>query len=241
MDDAGSLGRIASSNEIRAHWPTANDHITLVNGKDDVDWQLAHASDNGYTILFRKGGLITFPNGDQDYLGPVLPDAVPGEQFVPMPAAQCARWFVNASTISIKHNSLAAEAGGHPRSGTHYIAINLHRSFCPDTPANPDNQGHRHDNAVESTASGSARVYITGWESHITLGYLPLFLNQPPSPPADYVHDMTEEKRLFKEQILDPCQDVRSSWKKALATPNGFDSFIAQRYIKHVNVGGKRR
>ena len=240
VDESGSLGRVVSSGNTGAHWPTTNDHIISVSGKDDVDWQLAHASDNGYTIMFRKGGLVTFPNGDRDYLGPVLPDAVHGEQFLPMPAAQCAGWFVNASTISIKHNSLAAETDAHPRWGTHYIALNLHRSFCPDTPANPDDQGPRHDNAVESSANGSACVYITGWESHITLGYLPSFNTQPPDPPADYIHDMTEEKRLFQEQILDPCQDVLDRWKEALATPKGFDSFINHRYIKHVNIGGEK-
>ena len=240
VDESGSLGRMVSSGNTEAHWPTTNDHIVAVNGKDDVDWQLAHGIDNGYTIMFRKGGHITFPNGDQDYLGPVLPDAVHGEQFLPMPAAQCSRWFVNASNISIKHKSLAAETDAHPHSGTHYIAFNLHRSFCPDTPANPDDQGPRHDNAVESSANGSACVYITGWESHITMGYLPLFNTQPPDPSPDYIHDMAEEKRLFQEQILVPCQDVLDKWKRALATPKGFDSFITQRYIKHVNIGGDK-
>ena len=170
VSEYGSLGRMISCGNNEAHWPTTNDHIITVNGNDDVDWQLAHESDNGYTIMFRKSGLITFANGDQDYLGPVQSDAIDGEQFLPMPMAQGSRWFVSASTISIKRNSTAAEGSAHPRSGTHYIAINLHRSFCPDTPANPDDQGPRHDNAIESSTNGSARVFITGWESHITFG-----------------------------------------------------------------------
>ena len=240
VDEQGSLGRISNGDNDEAHWPTINDHIITVNGNDDVDWQLAHENGSGYTIMFRKGGLITFPNGDQDYLGPVQSDAIVGEQFLPMPVARGSRWFVSASTISIKRNSTAVEEGAHPRSGVHYIAINLHRSVCPDTPTNPDDQGPRHDNAIESPTNGTARVFISGWESHITLGYLPHVIKRPQELPSGYIHNMAEEERLFQERIVTPCQDVLDRWKKALAKPNGLDSFIVHRYIKHVSVGRAR-